>query len=89
MADRLADRLSAHFRDKMKVTRPRKFGEVRIRGLVASVARGDVLSSLTACGKCRQEDVRIGDFRLSPAGIGTVGLGAVAIGSCAPDCAKR
>lgn len=71
VVDQLAGRLSILFGDRVKMARPQKFGELRIKGLVASIAREDLVFSLATGGRCRREEVRVGEIRLTPAGIGT------------------
>lgn len=50
VADRLAGCLAAHFGDRVRVARPQKYGEIRVKGLVTSITREDVVSSLATRG---------------------------------------
>lgn len=71
MVDRLAGRLAAHFGNRVRVTRPQKYGEVRVKGLVTSIVREDFISSLATGGACRQEEIKMGAFCFFPANVGT------------------
>lgn len=79
LADRLADSLREVFqRREVRITRPSKTAEMRLRGLDNSATAGDVGSALLAMGGVTEGDLRIGVVRRSPSGFGTIWVQAPA-----------
>lgn len=56
----------------VKVTRPVKRVEVRVSALPDDAKRAEVGSALASAGGCPEGDIRIGEIRKSPSGLGTV-----------------
>lgn len=54
------------------MTRPMKMAELRVRDLVLSTAPGDVAAAIAAAGGCPLAQVKTGDIRSSPVGLGTM-----------------
>lgn len=73
-ADMLAERLSILFsaREDVKISRPCKMAELRVRDLDDAVSGWDVSHSLAEVGGCRPSEVTTGTIRKGPNGLGTV-----------------
>ncbi|XP_076398060.1 uncharacterized protein LOC143266359 [Megachile rotundata] len=72
-ADALAGRLRVLFdHNVVKVSRPVKCGECRIVGLDPSVTSSEVRDAVVAASGCNGSDVRTGEVRTSPVGVGTI-----------------
>lgn len=69
-ADDLASRMRALWDGNplIKVTRPSKFAEVRVRGFDVSATTNDVALAVVEVSGCAKEDVRVGALRWSPFG---------------------
>ncbi|XP_029171626.1 uncharacterized protein LOC114940987 [Nylanderia fulva] len=50
----------------VKVGRPSRMEEVRVRGILAYMRRDEVLTSVAASGKCGVADLKAGEIRISP-----------------------
>lgn len=72
-ADALAGKLTELFanREAIKVSRPYKKAELRIRDLDDSVNPTEIIEALAKEGKCGTEQVKLGDIKWSPNRIGT------------------
>lgn len=73
-ADALAERLSILFanREDVKVSRPCKMAELRVRDLDDAVSGWDVAHSLAEVGGCRPSEITTGVIRKGPNGLGTI-----------------
>lgn len=69
--DRLAECLSSLFKDRegVRVTRPTRHGEVRVKGLVDPLTQSDVADALAVAGACDKRMVRTGEIRFSSSGV--------------------
>jgi len=73
----LADSLSRTFSatEEVKVGRPMRKGEVRLRGLMSLTSRDEILSEVVSAGGCKLEDLRAGPIRFSSgSSVGTMWL---------------
>ncbi|XP_039310760.1 serine/arginine repetitive matrix protein 1-like [Solenopsis invicta] len=72
-ADALAEGIRAALtgRDDVKVARPCKTVELRLTGLDDSVTSSEVAEVLGAMGGCSPHDLKVGDIRMAPNGLGT------------------
>ncbi|XP_032684712.1 uncharacterized protein LOC116850465 [Odontomachus brunneus] len=75
-ADR-ADKLAALMRTCLegtgaKVARPTKRVEMRVSGLADGTRSGEVIAALVGTGGCPEGDLRVGEIRRAPSGLGTV-----------------
>jgi len=73
----LADSLSRTFSatEEVRVGRPMRKGEVRLRGLMSLTSRDEILSEVVSVGSCKLEDLRAGPIRSSSgSGVGTMWL---------------
>lgn len=73
-ADRFARKLRTVLASKEGVTvqRPMKSAEVRIRGLDDSITPADIRNVVATDGKCEWEEVKVGDIKKAPNGMGIV-----------------
>ncbi|KOB76092.1 hypothetical protein OBRU01_06676 [Operophtera brumata] len=72
-ADRLAERMSVALKDLgVRVVRPVKMGELRLKDLDDSVTPQEVQTAVSTSGDCSVINVRVGDIRRSPTALGTV-----------------
>lgn len=72
-ADALADRLRVALGDmNVKIGRPVKMGEIRVMDLDESISKKDIAEAIAGAGECREEEIKVGEIRLSPAKLGTV-----------------
>lgn len=73
-ADALAGKLTELFagEESIKITRPYKKAELRIRGLDDSVNTTEIIEALSREGKCSVDQIKLGDIKWSPNGTGTV-----------------
>ncbi|XP_011860719.1 PREDICTED: uncharacterized protein LOC105557924 [Vollenhovia emeryi] len=73
-ADSLADRMRAVVgnREGVKVTRPAKMAEIRVRDLDDSITVADVREAVAEAGGCILQDVKAGEIKLAPNGLGTI-----------------
>ena len=74
-ADILAGKLQAVFEESkdIRIARPNKRAEIRIRGLDVSIQPREVKEAVAAEGGCSADDVRTGEIlKRSPRGMGTV-----------------
>lgn len=73
-ADALAERLLVLFatREDIKISRPCKMAELRVKDLDDAVSRWDVSHFLAEVGGCRPSEVTTGTIRKGPNGLGTV-----------------
>ncbi|XP_029679589.1 uncharacterized protein LOC115245420 [Formica exsecta] len=73
-----ADALSGDLRrvfagdEEVKIARPVRKAEVRLRGLDRSLRADDIASAVAAKGDCQPGDVRVGDIKFPARGMGTV-----------------
>ncbi|XP_039310759.1 uncharacterized protein LOC120358938 [Solenopsis invicta] len=72
-ADALAEGIRAALssRDDVKVARPCKTVELRLTGLDDSVTPSEVAEVLGAIGACSPHDIKVGEIRMAPNGLGT------------------
>lgn len=56
----------------VRVARPVKTAELRIRGLEDSIRPGEVAAAVAAAGDCPLGEVKTGEVRFSPGGLGTI-----------------
>lgn len=73
-ADALANclRTALYDDDHVKITRPVKRADLRISGLDDSTTPEEVKSTIANIGGCAIDDIRAGNIRLSPRGMGTI-----------------
>ncbi|XP_011878926.1 PREDICTED: uncharacterized protein LOC105568124 [Vollenhovia emeryi] len=73
-ADSLADKMRAVIGDRegVKVTRPAKMAELRIRDLDDSVTVTDVKEAVAEAGGCAPTEVKTGEVKPAPNGLGTI-----------------
>ena len=72
-ADKLAAKLREVFakEEEVKISRPQKKAEIRIRGLDISIQPRDVKEAVAAAGGCTADEVKVGEIqRRSPRGTG-------------------
>ncbi|XP_020299231.1 uncharacterized protein LOC109863383, partial [Pseudomyrmex gracilis] len=72
-----ADTLAAKMKDVLagtgvKVRRPSRPGNVRVRGIDGTVSREEVLAVLAREGGCPEGEIRLGELRALPSGQKTV-----------------
>ncbi|XP_039302116.1 uncharacterized protein LOC120357002 [Solenopsis invicta] len=72
-ADALAEGIRAALSssDDVKVARPCKTVELRLTGLDDSVTPSEVAKVLKAIGACSPHDIKVGEIRMAPNGLGT------------------
>ena len=69
-ADTLAVALGAATLGRgVRVTRPQRWGEVRVRGLTELATPAMVRDAMAAAGECAVGDVHVGEFRRDNAGL--------------------
>ncbi|XP_011858067.1 PREDICTED: uncharacterized protein LOC105555652 [Vollenhovia emeryi] len=73
-ADALAGKMRTVIGDRegVKVTRPAKMAEIRIRDLDDSVTVTDVTEAIAEAGGCAPSEVRTGEVKPAPNGLGTI-----------------
>lgn len=71
-AEALADCLRREVGSQAKITRPTKFGELRISGMDYSVTPDELVGILAKAGQCDPGMIRVGPFRESIRGVQTV-----------------
>ncbi|CAK9815590.1 hypothetical protein ANTPLA_LOCUS8712 [Anthophora plagiata] len=72
-ADALASKLKEALEGTgVKIARPCKRGELRVTGLDDSVTPKEVADAIAAAGACPPEEVRTGQIRSAPSGLGTL-----------------
>lgn len=72
-ADRLAEKLRSALSDKaVRVARPVKCADIRVSGLDDSITKEDLAIALAGAGGCAPTEVKVGDVRRGPNGLGTV-----------------
>lgn len=72
-ADALAGRLSEIVREKgVKITRPYKKAELRVRDLDESVTTEDITAAIAKEGDCCCDQIRMGEIKRRAGGLGTV-----------------
>ena len=89
-ADVLATRLNEVFakEEEVRISRPLRRAEIRIRGLDMSIQPGDVQKAVTAACGCKAEEVKVGEIRKgSPRG--HLCMGAVPCPSGEGPCGPR
>lgn len=72
-----ADKLAAKLREVIggegvKITRPRKTVELRLKGLDASITPSEAREALVWKGQCNLEEIQVGVIRRVPGGLGTM-----------------
>ncbi|KMQ85265.1 gag-pol polyprotein [Lasius niger] len=74
LADTLATNLRKVFvgRKEVRVKRPTKMAELRLRGLEDSITPQEIATAVAINGGCEPEEVKVGDIQMSPNGISTV-----------------
>lgn len=72
--DKLAEELRRELADfeELRVTRPQKTAELRVRDLVDAATQGNVATAVASAGECDISLVRVGVIRSAPDGLGTV-----------------
>lgn len=73
-ADALATQLRQAFQqsEEVSITRPTKRAELRLSGLDDSTTTLEVQTVLADVGKCAPQDIRTGNIRFTPRGLGTL-----------------
>ncbi|XP_011858731.1 PREDICTED: uncharacterized protein LOC105556255 [Vollenhovia emeryi] len=73
-ADCLAEKMRAVVGGKegVKITRPTKLAEIRIRDLDDSITVEDVKEAVAKAGGCTPPEVKTGEIKLAPNGLGTI-----------------
>lgn len=73
-ADAFAQKLREALKDRegVRVARPFKKGELRVRGLDEATTVEEIVAEIARVGGCRAEDIRAGDVRFSGASMGTL-----------------
>lgn len=73
-ADKFALGLKEALQNKkgVKIQRPTKMAEIRLRGLDESIRAPEIVKAIAATGGCFEEEVQLGEIRRSPAGTGIV-----------------
>ncbi|EFN79150.1 hypothetical protein EAI_05699, partial [Harpegnathos saltator] len=62
-ADLLADKLREVLSDRAKISRPKKMGEIRIRGLEISTSEEEAAETVANIGGCTVSDIKTGRIR--------------------------
>ncbi|XP_012227645.1 uncharacterized protein [Linepithema humile] len=67
-ANRLAQKMCSLFADRpeIRINRPQKMGEIRIRDLVPSATAESVAQAVAEKGRCSPTEVKVGDIKPSP-----------------------
>lgn len=74
-ADRLQEELGKLFQDTgVKIARPIKRAEMRIRGLDDSITTVEVAQAVALMGECQIKEIKMGEIKFSPYGLGTLWL---------------
>lgn len=75
-ADALASKMREvlHGREGIRVDRPKKMAEVRVRGLEWSIIPSEVATAIAEKGGCSPSDVQTGSIRRAPRGQGSLWL---------------
>lgn len=71
-ADALADSLKRVLNEEAEVSRPIKFGELRLRGIDPSVGQDEIISILATAGGCAPNQIRVGPIRKNIRGVQSV-----------------
>lgn len=72
-ANALASRLTEVLGDMdARIARPIKSGEVRVMDLDESITPDDVADAVAKAGDCSVQNIKVGQIRSSPAGLGTI-----------------
>ncbi|XP_029157952.1 uncharacterized protein LOC114930356 [Nylanderia fulva] len=73
-ADRFALELKKALMGKVgvRVARPTKMAEMRLRGLDESIRAPKVIKAIASNGGCEAEEIHLGEIRKTPGGIGIV-----------------
>lgn len=74
VADRLATELHRVLEGEATVARPTIRGELRLFGLDDSISREEICEKVASQGKCRKEEVKVGDIKPMRSGLGMVWL---------------
>lgn len=74
MADTLALRLkqTLSVKERVRVQRPMKMAELRLRGLDVSSSPSEVREAVATHGNCEEEEITAGDIKRSPNGMGVI-----------------
>lgn len=59
-------------KEGVRVQRPTKMAEIRLRGLDESIQAPEVKEAVAATGGCEEEDIHTGEIRKTPGGMGIV-----------------
>jgi hypothetical protein len=74
-ADKLAEKLREVFSsEEVRVSRPTKCTEMRLSGLDDSVTATEVADAVARIGGCTVQEVKVGDIKSDPRGLGSVWL---------------
>jgi hypothetical protein len=71
-ADLLASKLQEISGEGVRITRPVKTADLRISGLDYSISKDEVVAAVSDKGSCPAEQVRAGEIRRGPGGMGTI-----------------
>jgi hypothetical protein len=71
-ADILAAKLRSTLGEGVRIARPVKTVDLRLSGLDDSITKDDVSTAISLKGGCSAEQVRVGEIRQGPGGMGTV-----------------
>lgn len=71
-AETLSQGLQGVFKDTgVSVARPTRTAELRVRGLVESTTPDEVAAAVARIGGCQESEVRVGEIRFPPRGMGS------------------
>lgn len=56
----------------MKISRPKKKGEIRLTGLEPSTTEAEIIRTIAIVGECKTEEVQLGPLRTTARGLGAV-----------------
>lgn len=73
-AETLTQKLKEVFagREEVKIARPQKTAEIRIKDLDASIKEAEVQEAIARVGQCQLEEIKVGPIRRIPNGMGTI-----------------
>lgn len=73
-AETLRERMAAALQDMegVKVARPTKQGEARIKDILESTSIQEVRKAFSSAGSCKEDELQTGEIRVAPNGMGTL-----------------
>lgn len=75
-ADKLATRMRetlAH-KEGTRISRPKKMGELRLKGMDESITKDEAMEAVSRIGECPREDIQVGELTRNRAGLYTIWL---------------